>query len=98
MSHCIWVYALASQSSIRVANKALRFVSWAFFARFSPLRRAPPQALPPRGGAGSLDLPWRGPWLPRIRLMQALKAVRASATGARARSGEPLRTRPRRAR
>eukprot|EP00959_Pyramimonas_sp_CCMP1952_P414297 8680491-Pyramimonas_sp.AAC.1 len=48
--HCTRVYVLTSRSSNRVANKALYFVFWILIARLFPLRRAPPQTLPPQGG------------------------------------------------
>eukprot|EP00959_Pyramimonas_sp_CCMP1952_P101220 2117490-Pyramimonas_sp.AAC.1 len=57
--HCIWVYALTSQSSIRVAEKAMHFAFGIIIMRSLPLRRAPPQTPPPRGGARPIDLPWR---------------------------------------
>eukprot|EP00959_Pyramimonas_sp_CCMP1952_P032694 685705-Pyramimonas_sp.AAC.1 len=44
--HHIWAHALTSQSSLRVANRALYSVLWISFLRLIPL---PLQTLPPRG-------------------------------------------------
>eukprot|EP00959_Pyramimonas_sp_CCMP1952_P424234 8886210-Pyramimonas_sp.AAC.1 len=63
----IWVYVLTIQSSVRVANKALYFAIWILFARLFPLRRAPPQTRPPRGGRQARWPSMEGSRHPRIR-------------------------------
>eukprot|EP00959_Pyramimonas_sp_CCMP1952_P351299 7360401-Pyramimonas_sp.AAC.1 len=83
ISHRIWGHALASLSGSREAHEALHSALGSFFSRLIS-RRAPPQTAPPRGGATPSGLPRRGLWSTRIRRMRALKAARASATGARA--------------